>query len=150
MCLNKEIWLAEIFPVIEEQLNGGGSASFNIHGGSMLPLLHDGCDRVRIAKASREPKKYDIIFYRRENGEFVLHRIIGIKDECFVCRGDNQREKEFPVKKEAVIGMVTDYFRGGKWKRIDRLSQRIYARIWVNIPFLCRINWKIAKIKKEI
>jgi hypothetical protein len=52
-----------------------------------------------LVKPEIPPKKYDVIFYRRENGQYVLHRIIKIKKDGYVCRGDNQTAKEYPVSR---------------------------------------------------
>ena len=140
--MNKEIELRELYPLIKEQLDSGCTASFAVHGTSMLPLLRDRKDRVRIKRPDETPRKYDIIFYRRDNGDFILHRIVGAAPEGFICRGDNQIDDEFPVKRDSVIGIVTHYNKNGKWKSVGGLGQKIYSRIWVSFPILCRIRWK--------
>ncbi len=132
-----------MFPLINEQLESGGSTSFAIHGTSMKPMMKDRVDSVRIVKPTNPPKKYDIIFYRRSDGQFVLHRIVGVKDGGFICRGDNQTVDEFPVPSESIIGIVTDYTKNGKWQKIDRFSQKCYSRFWVNTVGIRRIKRKI-------
>lgn len=147
--MNKKIGLRELYPLITEQLDSGGTASFAVHGTSMLPLLRDRKDQVRIKRLDEAPRKYDIIFYRRDNGDFILHRIVGVEPEGFVCRGDNQTDNEFPVMRENIIGIVTHYNTGGKWKSVGSSGQKIYSRIWVNVPILCRIRWKAESILKK-
>ncbi len=147
--LNNSFSLEQLFPIISEQLENGGSAVFCIHGTSMLPLLKDGKDSVRLIKPISKPKKYDIIFYRRENGAFVLHRIVGIKNGCYICRGDNQIENEFPVKNDWVIGILTDYTKKGKWISAKTFKQFIYSRIQVNTVFYRRLKHKIKSIIKK-
>jgi len=149
MCLNKEIGLAEIFPVIEEALNSGGSSVFTVHGTSMEPFFKDGKTAVRVVKPQTELKKYHIVFYRRSNGDFVLHRIVGKKEGGFVCRGDNQIDNEYPVKENDIIGVVTHYNSGKKEKKVCGFKQKIYAFIWVNCLFLHRIKWKFDKRKAK-
>lgn len=136
--MNKAIYLNELFPIISEQLENGGSASFVIHGTSMLPMLKDGEDKVRLIKPKRKPKKYDIIFYRRADGQFVLHRIIGIKKGCFICRGDNQIENEYPITEDMVIAVLCDYTQQGKWISAASFKQFMYARMRVNTVFFRR------------
>ncbi len=139
--MNKSFCFSEMLPIIEEQLDSGGSAVFAIHGTSMKPMMKDRIDSVRIIKPT-EIKKYDIIFYRRDDGTFVLHRVVGIKDGGFVCRGDNQIIDEFPVKPESVIGIVTDYTKKGEWVKFGSSRQTFYSRFWVNTVIFRKIKRK--------
>ncbi len=153
MCLNnlnKKIDLEDIFPLITEQLENGGSATFVIHGTSMLPMLKDGLDSVRIVKPKGELKKYDIIFYRRDNGQFVLHRIVGVKDGDYVCRGDNQTESEFPVTPESVIAIVSEFTKDGKTRSVDSFSHRFYSRFIVNTVGIKKYVRKIIAVLRRI
>ena len=145
--MNRKISLSQLFPLIREQLDSGGTAQFTIHGTSMLPLLKDGVDRVRLAKPDRPIRKYDIIFYCRDDGTFVLHRVIRVKKEGFVCRGDNQTEKEFPVFEYQVIAVVTHYTQNGEWQKADGFFQRLRAKIWVYSLIFRRIKRKFFKGK---
>ena len=45
----------------------------------MLPLLREGVDSVMLSLAE-EIKKYDMVLYQRDDGQFVLHRVVGIED----------------------------------------------------------------------
>lgn len=147
--MNRKIWLEDIFPLISEQLNSGGSASFTIRGTSMLPMLKDGIDSVRIIKPIATPKKYDIIFYRRDDGTFILHRIVGIKDGDYICRGDNQTENEFPVKNGSIIGIVAEYTKNGKVIKFDSIRQTVYSRFVVNTVLLKKfLRILISKARK--
>jgi signal peptidase I len=137
--LNKKVSLNDLFPIISEQLNAGGSASFTIRGNSMEPLLKHGKSVVKIEKPKRALKKYDVIFYRREDGDFILHRIVGIKKDGYICRGDNQISNEYPVKAESVIGIVTEYGKDGKLSKISSFKQRSYAFLRVNTVFILRV-----------
>lgn len=149
--MNKTVTLNDLFPIISEQLNAGGSASFVIHGTSMEPLLHNGKTTVKIIKPRTSPKKYDVIFYRRDDGYFLLHRIIGVKKDGYVCRGDGQTVNEYPVKRDWVIGIMTEYGDSGKLKSIGSLTQRIYAFLRVNTVFALKIKRKaFAIIKRRI
>ena len=75
---------------IEEQLKNGGTYVSTTSGSSMRPMLRDRRDRVIVtAIGDRELKKYELPLYRRADGKYVLHRIIGVKEDCYVIRGDN-------------------------------------------------------------
>ncbi len=147
--MNKEISLKDIFPLIDEQLNNGGSASFTVHGRSMQPFLKDRKDSVRLTRLCGAPKKYDIIFYRRDDGAFILHRIIGVRRNGFICRGDNQTENEFPVNLDSIIGIVTEYNRGKGWRRMDCFAQKAFALLWVNTMYFRKIKRKIFSLFRK-
>ncbi len=129
--MNKTVKLADLFPLIRENLDAGGVTSFTVHGKSMTPMLSDSVDSVRIIKPTKPLKKYDIIFYTRNDGSFILHRIVGIKNGSYICRGDNQVQNE-TVESDQIIAVVTEYTKNGEWKSMDSLSHIIYSRLWVN------------------
>ena len=143
MFLNKRIFLEEIYPIMQEQLDCGGKAAFNITGTSMLPFLKQGRDSVFIEKPKRAIKKRDIIFYRRLDGNFILHRVIGKKNGRYICRGDNQTENEHGIEPSQIIGTVIEYNRKGKVKSANCLSHRIYSLFWVNTVFFRKVYRKI-------
>lgn len=143
--MNKTVTFEEIYPLIDEQLQAGGSASFISHGTSMKPLLKDGENRITLIKPPGYPQKYDIIFYRRSDGKFILHRIVGIKKDGYVCRGDNQFQDEFPVRKEQIIAILSEYTKNGKQKKINSFSQKLYARFWVNTMRFRRFIYNLIK-----
>ena len=147
--MNKTIPLKDIFPLIEEQLNQGGFTVLTIHGTSMLPFLRDGADEVRLEKPKAPPKKYDVIFYRRQSGEFILHRITAVKKDGLACRGDNQLDTEYPVDAGDVIAVMTQYNRKGDWKPMDCLWQRAYAIIWVNTVIIRKIFRKAISLLRR-
>ena len=89
----KRISLDEIYPAIKETLESGGTVELPITGTSMFPLLKAGRDTV-IIKMADEYSVGDIIFYRRDDGHFVLHRIVGIDENGFILCGDNQTALE--------------------------------------------------------
>ena len=140
--MNRELSLKDLFPLIDEQLREGGSAVFTVRGTSMQPFLRDRESNVRLEKPKSTPKKYDIIFYTRPDGSFILHRIVGIKNDAFVCRGDNQTENEFPVAPESIIGVMTQYDRKGIRKSMGCFGQRLFAFCWVNTVWCRRITRK--------
>lgn len=149
--MNRHIKLSDLYPIIVEQINAGGSTSFTIHGTSMQPLLYDGKSVVRLEKPNGEPKKYDIIFYRRDDGNFLLHRIVGVKKNGYICRGDNQTINEYPVKREWVIAVMTQHTENGRTRTTASLMQQLYARLWVNTVFIRKIKRKsFAFLKKYI
>lgn len=106
---------AEMLPLIQEQLEKGGEVTFSPNGSSMLPFIRQGRDEVVIEKFNGMLKKYDIPFYRRANGQFVLHRVVKIeKDGSYIMRGDHQKELEKGITNENIIGILKCVNRDGK------------------------------------
>ncbi len=146
--MNKIVSLSDLYPLIKEQLENGGSASFTIRGISMTPMLKNGVDSVRIVSPQFPLKKYQIPFYRRADGSFILHRVIKIKKDGYVCRGDHQFVKEYGVTDDMIIGVTEAYTHNGQWKNMTSFSQRVYSFFRVNsapVRFLLFRIWKYSK-----
>lgn len=131
MSLNDEVLkvqLEEVWPVMQEQINAGGSVRFGPKGTSMLPMLRQGIDSVVIEKAPEKLKKYDLPLYRRENGQFVLHRVVGIRKSGYVMRGDNQYVNEYDVLHSQILAIVTGFYRGDSFVSIDNKTYIKYVK----------------------
>ena len=152
--MNKLVSMDEIMPVMREKIENGGKVCFTPKGNSMLPLLRNGIDTVTLEKTKVPLKKYSIVFYQRGNGQYVLHRLIGRKEQCFVMRGDNQFRNETGIKEEQIIAVVTEFCRDGKVYDIDDRKYRFYSFFWTNtiyIRFVYKLSRHIAgKIKRKI
>ncbi len=121
--------LNDLFPLIEEKLKNGGEVSFKPHGISMLPLIRQGKDSVTLKRLEAEPEKLDVIFYRRPDGQFVLHRIIGKDKSGYILCGDNQFVKEYGVSPSRIIGVLTSVFREGKGEvSCESTAMKLYCR----------------------
>lgn len=142
--MNKTVSLSELYPLIKEQLSNGGSASFTIRGVSMMPMLKNGIDSVRIVSPSLPLKKYDIPFYRRDDGSFILHRVVKVTGDGYVCRGDHQFVNEKNVTDGMIIGVTEAYTHNGKWLETDSLHQKLYSRFRVGSA---PIRFVLARIK---
>lgn len=121
--------LDELMPLIREALSAGRSVQFSPRGTSMLPMLRQGMDSVTLSPLPQRLRKYDLPLYRRDNGQYVLHRIVGV-GESYTCMGDNQFEPETGLTHEQMIAVVTSFSRNGKVYPVDALSHRLYCRFW--------------------
>lgn len=126
----KTISLEELYPVIKEQLESGGTVQIPITGTSMIPLLVWGRDSVELVKCEKA-QIGDIIFYRRDDGHFVLHRIVGKDENGYILCGDNQWVKEFDIKERHIIGVVSAITRKGKKFSVENKSYKLYSKIWI-------------------
>lgn len=127
--LEKQVPLDALMPLIRERLEKGQSVQFSPKGTSMLPMLRQGIDSVTLSPLPRQLKKYDLPLYRRENGQYVMHRIVKC-GETYTCMGDNQFQLEPGLRREQMIAVVTAFRRGEKSCDVNGLSHRVYCRFW--------------------
>ncbi len=136
--------LEEIEGVIVECLESRGTFSFYPKGVSMLPMIRQGKDSVTISKLPEKLKKYDIILYKREDGKFILHRLVNM-GEAFGFLGDNQYEIEQGIKREQMIGKAVAFSRGDRKYSANNLIYKTYCFLWYNSRCLRKFYGKIHK-----
>lgn len=124
--------MEEIYPLIAEMLEINGSAQITVSGISMQPMVYNKRDTVVLKKAKLPLKKYDLPFYRMDNGKFIMHRVIKVhKDGTYSCRGDNCWTCETPIRDDQIIGVVKSFTRKGKKIDVDgSFGYFVYTRLW--------------------
>ena len=112
--------MESLLPFIEEAFNRGMDFQIPITGTSMNPLLYQNRDFVKIVKPVLPLKVGDIPLYRRDDGTFVLHRVVGIKakSEYIMC-GDNQFILEYGITDKNIIGVAKTLIIDGKEIDVD-------------------------------
>lgn len=88
--MNEKIKFETVIPVINGAFEKGESFTFPPNGVSMKPFIKSGKTNVTIEKYTHGAKKHDIVFYKRDDGKYVMHRIVKIYDDSFGVCGDNQ------------------------------------------------------------
>ena len=116
-------------PLIREQLAAGRTVRFSPRGTSMLPMLRQGIDKVVLSPLPEKLKKYDLPLYQRENGQYVLHRVIHV-GETYTCMGDNQFDPEPGLCHGQMIALVTAFTRGSKEIPVTAWHYRLYCCLW--------------------
>ena len=133
----EETSLDDLMPLIRERLDAGQLVRICPYGVSMLPMLREGIDSVVLSKA-KSIKKYDVILYQRENGKYVLHRVVGV-GETYTCIGDNQFVFETGIAHDRVIAVCAAFTRGKKEYSANALRWRVYAVLWHHSRSLRRL-----------
>lgn len=136
---SKKIMMEQAYPVIKASLESGGSVTMTVNGKSMLPMLRDNVDTVTLQKPQGRLKKYDLPLYRRNDGSFVLHRVVGVNESGYIMCGDNQTAPEYGINDENIIGIVTEFTTRGKSYKSTYLPYRAYTVIRVNTRLFRRI-----------
>ena len=145
-----KVQLDELWPVMAEQIATGGSVRFSPKGTSMLPMLRQNIDSVVLVKANRKLKKYDLPLYRRENGQFVLHRVVEVKNDSYTMCGDNQYIYEYGIKDEQILAIMEGFYRGDTYVSSTNKKYRSYCKKQVakqhTRGILLKIRHKIGNI----
>lgn len=131
----------------EDELDRKGQLIYRNIGNSMMPLLREKRDLFVIEKNSGSRyKKYDVVLYRRANGQYVLHRILRVRKEDYVMCGDHQYHREYGVEQEQILGGMTKVIRDGKTTGDKDLKYCIYVHLWCDFFYIrCMILWIKAK-----
>ena len=126
--MNNEFSLAEIEGVIREVIESGGEFELYPRGRSMLPLIHEGRDSVMLVAPQTELRSGDIAFYKRDDGRFVLHRVMSVQNGTYTMCGDNQLVLEPGIRDEQIIGVVSSLFVKGKKINVTNKRYRRYIK----------------------
>ncbi len=122
--------IKNISNILLSSLDNNSHVKLNITGNSMYPLLRNNIDAVILKKKS-SISKYDILLYQRDNGDYILHRVVKIKNNVLCMAGDNETEIEFPVYKNQIIASVESFYRNGRHMSCNNLIYKLYSMFWV-------------------
>lgn len=122
------------------QLENGGKANLTVTGFSMMPLLRNLRDSVWLIPAPEVLKPGDIALYQRDNGQYILHRVIRVTKDGYLFCGDNQAELE-PVRHDQLIALVKGFTRKGKAYSLTERRYQIYTYMcmrlfWLRKPYI--------------
>ena len=147
--LNNRVELNDLWPIIDEVISSGGEFQFKPNGISMLPLIRPGVDTVTLVSPN-EVKKTDIVLYRRDNGKFVLHRIMLVRKKDYVMCGDNQNYYEAGIRRDQILALVKDIQKDGK--SVDTASDEYkkYVKSLYRKTWKARIRVFLSRIKHAI
>lgn len=118
----------DMAPLIRETLVESGEVSFVSAGVSMLPTIQDRMDTVTLIKPQGKLRKGDVPFYQRDNGQYILHRVVYVNGDTYVMRGDNQWQNEYNIRHDQIIGVLYSFDRNGKTHKVTDFSYRVYVK----------------------
>ncbi|HEY8350478.1 MAG TPA: S24/S26 family peptidase [Clostridia bacterium] len=149
MRILKTIKSVELFPQIKELLDNGHKVRITVTGSSMMPFLRENIDSVELSAASFESLRFgQIPLIRRADGQYILHRLIIKKKDCFYIMGDAQLWIEGPIYPEQLIAVVTKIWRGDRQISASNIIWNILSFIWwLRIPAhrILRIPYRLLK-----
>ena len=72
----------------EDVIERDGRLVYTNVGDSMRPLIRQDRDILIIEKPHGRLKKYDVPLYKRDSGQYVLHRVLKVREKDYVICGD--------------------------------------------------------------
>ena len=117
----------------EDILNRDGRLIYSSVGDSMLPMIRQGRDLLVIEEPKGRLKKYDIPLYKRDNGRYVLHRILKVRAKDYVICGDNRWNPEYGITDRHIIGVLTAVITDGVEKPLKGWRYSLYVFLWCRL-----------------
>ena len=145
---HREVNIHEYMPILIDILKDGKDVNLLITGHSMSPFLRHKRDTIIISKPDGDFYRGQMVFYRRENGQYVMHRIHHIRQDYLYMIGDHQVVIEGPINKQQVFGVVHKVIRNGKLITKGNILWGFFEHIWIRIVPLRRYVLKIYSLLK--
>ena len=129
----KQVDTREYVSVLREIAEEGKVVSMLIAGSSMAPFLCHNRDYIYFTKPERELRRGDMVFYQRDSGRYVMHRIYRVKHEGYYMVGDAQTQIEGPLRRDQIFAVITQVKRDGKMIRPGDFWWEFFEHIWIRI-----------------
>lgn len=143
----------------EEIIAQQGHLVYTNTGISMMPLLRQHRDLLVIMpKPEGRLHRLDVPLYKRDNGKYILHRILWVRKKDYILCGDNQWHPECGISDRHIIGILDAVVRDGKTIPLRSTPEhphvswkyRLYVHLWCDFYLLrAPIVWLIGKIKRH-
>lgn len=127
----KEVKSAILFESLKELIENGQKVKMTVTGNSMLPFLMEGRDSVELSKSSFEEICIDdMVLIQREDGAYVMHRVLRKESDHFYMVGDAQTWIEGPLKPEQLKAKITAIYH--KKTRVDANNRwyKLLISLW--------------------
>lgn len=106
-------------------------------GKSMMPFIKGERDSVVIEKPQSALKRMDVCLFRRQDGAFVIHRLVRAEKDNYVFRGDGCYFTEKGIRDADILGVMTGFYRKDKYISAQSTGFRFWSRVW-NITYSIR------------
>ena len=132
----------------EKLLKRDGKVITHVVGNSMRPLLYDRESIVVVEDAERVlPRRGDVVLYKI-GGTYILHRVLRVKQEEYLTRGDNTWTLEY-VPKTALLATMTGFCRHPEDRLVPR-EDAVYRLYRLALPGIRRARLCGGKIRRWI
>ena len=116
----------------EAELERTGQLIYTTVGTSMRPFIRSQEDLVVIERRhDARYEKCDAVLYRRDSGQYVLHRIVKVSPNGYTMCGDNRAGLEHGIRNDQILGVLTAVIRKGQRIDVNTEAYRRKIRCWV-------------------
>lgn len=129
----KQVDTREYVSVLRDIAEEGKVVSMLIAGSSMAPFLCHNRDYIYFTKPGREPRRGDMVFYQRDSGQYVMHRVYKVKPDGFYMVGDGQTQIEGPLRRDQIFALITQVKRKGKLICTGDFWWEFFEHVWIRI-----------------
>ena len=123
----------EYVSVLRELVEEGREVNMVVWGSSMTPFLGHGRDTIFFSAPERELRRGDMVFYQRDTGQFVMHRIWKVKKDGYYIVGDAQTIIEGPIRWDQIFARITKVNRKGKMISNGDFWWEFFEKVWIRM-----------------
>ena len=139
----------EYVGVLRGLVEEGHEVSMLVSGSSMSPFLIHLRDTIYFKKPDRPLRAGDMVFYQRDSGQYVMHRILRVRGDAYDIIGDAQIEVERGVRRDQIFAVITRIRRKGKLIGPGDFWWTFFARVWTKLiplrPLIARAYARLIR-----
>ena len=138
----------EYVSMLKGLVEEGKEVNMIIAGSSMSPFLCHQRDTIWFKAPDSDLKAGDMVFYLRDNNQYVMHRICKVNSSgTYDIIGDAQTQIEHNVRRDQIFARITQVQRKGRILRPGNFWWGFFAKVWIHIIPLRPIIQKLYSIK---
>ena len=137
----------DFFPMLESVLAEGKQSSFTVSGSSMLPFIGHNRDQVVVTACDPQTvRRGDIVLMRCPGGNYVLHRVVHVRDQMLLTLGDGNLHYDPPVPLSCVRARVTVILRKGKQIDCTKKRWKLIFELWMRLFPIRKMLFRIIRL----
>lgn len=141
----------EYVSVLKGLVEEGKEVNMLIAGSSMSPFICHYRDYIYFRAPERELRKGDMVFYLRDNGQYVMHRICKVnKDGTYDIIGDAQTVIERGIRRDQIFARIYQVKRKNRMIKEGDLTWWFFEKVWIRIIPLRRTIEKLYGIVSRL
>lgn len=140
--------MADLVPIICSFLEQDKDVTLTARGNSMRPILVDRRDLLTLSSCDPHSLSVgEVVLYKRDNGVYVVHRIIGKEQGNYTMMGDGQANREPGIRPDQILAKMTSFVRNGKLISCSDKGYLRYTRFWTNSYFWRRVHIRLNLLR---
>lgn len=136
----------EYVTVLRELAGEGRVVSMLVVGSSMSPFLCHKRDYIYFTKPDRELRRGDMVFYQRDTGQYVMHRVYKRKKDDYYMVGDAQTQIEGPLRRDQIFARIIKVKRKGRIIEPGNFWWEFFEHVWIRIIPLRKVTEKLYSL----